>query len=206
MRVEIIVRWITSLLLDDGLTFILPSIMPWHDAVDLIGPWTLPVNGKKLTFRALTIIGTVTNLEEVVRLSNKTSAHIALQFENTWLSRYPRLLNCLHDPGSEFIGDTFKRMLLRNGIRCQQTTPKNPQGNSICEQMHQAIGGNTLRALSLLNPPAWIEDAHHQLDTAIANAVYATRCAYNSALRTTPGGLAFGGRDMILNISHWSPT
>jgi hypothetical protein len=62
-------------------------------------------------------------------------------------------------------------MLLRNGIHsCQQTTPKNPQGNYICERMHQAIG-NTLRALSLLNPPAGIEDAHLQLDTAIANAV-----------------------------------
>jgi hypothetical protein len=37
--------------------------------------------------------------------------------------------------------------------------------------------GNTLCALSLLNPPAGIEDAHHQLDTAIANIVYATHCA-----------------------------
>jgi hypothetical protein len=37
------------------------------------------------------------------------------------------------------------------------------------------------------------------VDTAIADTVYATRCIYNSALKTTPGGLAFG-RDMILNI------
>ena len=29
--------------------------------------------------------------------------------------------------------------------------------------------------------------------------MYATRCTYHSALKTTPGGLAFG-RDMILNI------
>jgi transposase InsO family protein len=172
---------------------------PWQEvAVDLIGPWTLPVNGTNMTFMALTIIDTVTNLVEVIRLNNKTSAHVALQFENTWLSRYPRPLYCIHDPGSEFIGHAFKSMLLRNGIRFRQTTPKNPQGNSICERMHQAIG-NSLRVLRTLNPPAGAEDALRQLDTAIANAVYATRCTYNGALQTTPGGLAFG-RDMVLNI------
>jgi hypothetical protein len=39
------------------------------------------------------------------------------------------------------------------------------------------------------------------VDPAIADAVCATRCTayYNSAVKTTPGGLAFG-RDMILNI------
>jgi hypothetical protein len=86
------------------------TAMPWQDgAVDLIGPWTLPVNGKKLTFFiALTWKKhTVTNLVEVVGLRNKTSAHVALQFKNTWLSRYPCPLNCLHDPGSEFIRNAF---------------------------------------------------------------------------------------------------
>ena len=36
-------------------------------------------------------------------------------------------------------------------------------------------------------------------DTAIANAVFATRANFSDALKTTPGGLAFG-RDMVLNI------
>jgi hypothetical protein len=64
--------------------------------------------------------------------------------------------------------------------------------------MHQAIG-NTLRVLSTTAPPQGIAQAEQLVDTAIADAVYATRCTYNSVLKTTPGGLAFG-RDMILNI------
>ena len=64
--------------------------------------------------------------------------------------------------------------------------------------MHQTIG-NTLRVLSTLNPPEGVAQAEQLVDTAIADAVYATRCTYHSALKTTPGGLAFG-RDMILNL------
>jgi hypothetical protein len=41
--------------------------------------------------------------------------------------------------------------------------------------------------------------AEQLVDIAIADAVYATRCTFHSALKTTPGGLAFG-RDMVLNL------
>jgi hypothetical protein len=64
--------------------------------------------------------------------------------------------------------------------------------------MHQAIG-NTLRVLSTMAPPQGATQAEQLVDTAIADAVYATRCTYNSVLKTTPGGLDFG-RDMVLNI------
>jgi hypothetical protein len=50
-----------------------------------------------------------------------------------------------------------------------------------------------------MDPPRGSTNAKQLVDTAIADAVYATRCTYNSALKTTPGDLAFG-RDMILNI------
>ncbi|KAG7373312.1 hypothetical protein IV203_034036 [Nitzschia inconspicua] len=66
------------------------------------------------------------------------------------------------------------------------------------ESMHQAIG-NALRVLTTLEPPTGADSARQFVDTAIADAVYAARCTYNSVLKTTPGGLAFG-RDMILNI------
>jgi transposase InsO family protein len=175
------------------------TVLPWRDvAVDLIGPWTLTVGGQKHKFHALTIIDMVTNLVEVVRLDNTTAANVALHFENTWLARYLRPLNCIHDPGSEFLGHDFQFMLDCHGIQARPTTAKNPQANSVCERMHQSIG-NSLRVLSTMRPPAGIQHPHQVLDTAIANAMYATRCTYHSALQTTPGGLAFG-RDMILNI------
>jgi transposase InsO family protein len=175
------------------------SLLPWQDvAVDLIGPWTLSIGNKKLKFHALTIIDMVTNLVEIVRIDKKTAAHVAMHFENTWLSRYPRPLNCIHDQGGEFIGYEFREMLDEHHINDRPTSAKNPQANSVCERMHQAIG-NTLRILSTMDPPRGSTNAKQLVDTAIADAVYATRCTYNSALKTTPGGLAFG-RDMILNI------
>jgi hypothetical protein len=45
------------------------SLLPWQDvAVDLLGPWTLSIGNKKLKFHALTIIDTVTNLVEIIRI------------------------------------------------------------------------------------------------------------------------------------------
>lgn len=62
-------------------------ILPWREvAVDFIGPWTLNIRGVETQFLALTMIDTVTNLVELVRIDNKTSAHVSLCFENTWLA------------------------------------------------------------------------------------------------------------------------
>ncbi|KAG7340293.1 integrase core domain containing protein [Nitzschia inconspicua] len=175
------------------------SLLPWQDvAVDLIGPWTISIGDEEHKFSALTIIDMVTNLVEVVRIDNKSSAHVAMHFENSWLAKYPRPLNVIHDQGGEFIGEAFQRRLRVHNIRSRLTTAKNPQANSVCERMHQAIG-NTLRVLTTLEPPTGADSARQLVDTAIADAVYAARCTYNSVLKTTPGGLAFG-RDMILNI------
>ena len=175
------------------------ALIPWQEvAVDLIGPWTLNVAGQELKFLALTIIDTVTNLTEIVRIHAPTSAHVALQFENTWLARYPRPSHCLHDQGGEFTGYAFQQMLLRNGIHDHCSTSRNPQANSLCERMHLVVG-NALRALSTLNPPAGIVEANQLVDTALANAMFAHRSAFNSAIKTTPGGLAFG-HDMIMAL------
>jgi hypothetical protein len=175
------------------------ALIPWNDiAVDLIGPWTLKVAGRELRFVALTIIDTVTGLTEIVRVNDQSAAQSALMFENTWLSRYPRPSQCQHDQGKEFVGNAFQQMLIRNGIHDNPTSSRNPQANSICERMHQVIG-NALRVLSTMNPPEGIVEATQLVDTAIANAMFAHRAAYSSAIQTTPGGLAFG-HDMILAV------
>ncbi len=131
-------------------------------------------------------------------VNNKTAAHVARQFENTWLARYPRPLHVIHDQGGEFIGWHFQQMLQNNGIHSHPTSSKNPQANTICEHIHQSIGNN-LRALTTLNPPQGIEDANQLIDTAIANTIFATRAALHGTLKTSPGALAFH-RDMVLDI------
>jgi hypothetical protein len=45
--------------------------------------------------------------------------------------------------------------------------------NAICERMHQAVG-NSLRVLWQWTPPNHLDYAHLLVDTALANAMYAT--------------------------------
>jgi hypothetical protein len=64
--------------------------VPWEEvAVDLIGPWKIEVPDGTISFFPLTMIDTATTLSEIIRIENKTSQHVALQFENSWLVRYP---------------------------------------------------------------------------------------------------------------------
>ncbi len=112
-------------------------VVPWYKvAVDLIGPWTLLVHGQEIEFYALTCIDPVSNLVEVQRIENKSAAHVAMIFKNLWVARYPKPERCVHDNGGKFIGAGFLWVLALNGIKDVPSTIKNPQSNSICEQMH----------------------------------------------------------------------
>jgi hypothetical protein len=77
------------------------DLMPWsHVAVDTIGPWVLSVQNRHERFYVLTIIDMVTNLTEIVQLTNRTSAHAATVFTNTWLARYRHVAVDTIDLGS----------------------------------------------------------------------------------------------------------
>ena len=166
--------------------------------MDLIGPWQLRIAGRDIEFMALTMIDMVTNLVELVRIEDKTAQHVAMQFENTWLSRYPRPLRCIHDQGGEFVGYPFQRLLHRYNIQDRPTTAKNPQANSICERMHQTVG-NMLRATMSLNPPIGADNANWMVDSILAKCMFAMRTAVHGSLKASPGSLVFQ-RDMILDI------
>ena len=175
------------------------TLAPWNKvAVDLIGPWAVTVGQHKYEFDALTCIDPVTNLVEIIRLNNRTAHHVAQQFENVWLSRYPRPNRCIHDNGGEFIGAEFQIKLQQHGITDVPTTSYNPQGNSICERMHQTVA-NVLRTTTQLKPPRNLQDATQQVENAIATTVYATRVSVSRTLGTSPGNLVFG-RDMFLDV------
>jgi hypothetical protein len=66
---------------------------------------------KPYEFNALTVIDTVTNLVEQVRIDKKTSAHVAQKYAQVWLSRYPWPARCVHDNGGEFVGPEFQFLL-----------------------------------------------------------------------------------------------
>ena len=172
---------------------------PWNEvAVDLIGPWKVKLGGKDLEFNALTCIDPVTNLVEIIRINNKEAHHVAQQFENVWLSRYPRPNCCVHDQGGEFMGYEFQRKLQQHGIIDVPTTSRNPQANSVCERMHQTVA-NVLRTTLQLKPPKNELEAIQQIEDAIATTVYATRVSVSRSLGTSPGNLVFR-RDMFLDL------
>jgi transposase InsO family protein len=174
-------------------------LLPWQDvAVALIGPWNISLGNQEIKFSALTMINMVSHLVEVVRVTNKTSTHVGLHLENAWLARCPKPVNAIHDQGGELMGYEFQQRLRVHHIISRPTTAKNPQANAVCERIHQAIG-NALRVLTTMHPPQGIINAEQLVDTAFADGVFALRCTYHSALKTLPGGLAFG-RDMILNL------
>jgi hypothetical protein len=52
---------------------------------------------------ALTCIDPVTNFPDAIPLRDKTASHVGMQFENHWLSHYPRPVCCFCDSGTEFI-------------------------------------------------------------------------------------------------------
>jgi hypothetical protein len=88
------------------------TAVPWQENhVDLIGPWKVTVQGIAVEFMALTVIDPVTNVVELIRIANKTAEHVAQQYANIWLSRYPWPEVCVHDNGGEFIGLPFQRLL-----------------------------------------------------------------------------------------------
>ena len=175
------------------------KVAPWEEvAIDLIGPWEIKVNGRMVEFNALTCIDTATNLVEMIRIDNKSAAHIRDKFAQSWLSRYPRPVRCVHDKGGEFIGAEFQWLLTYFNVKNVCSTSKNPQSNSICERMHQTVG-NILRTELYSNPPKNMTDAKNIIDSALATAMHAMRTTVATTIGSTPGALAFS-RDMFLNV------
>jgi hypothetical protein len=168
-------------------------------AVDCFGPWKIKIKNRnpiKVFALSCTCVGS--NLTELVRLDDKTSEHVTIKFENSWLSRYPRPSKVGHDMGGEFIGAPFQSMLVTNGIKSVPNTVKNPQANSIAERMHRVVGDmirTQLDGTDLSN----IADANLFVDTILASATLGLRATVHTTLAVSPGAAVFG-RDMLLNI------
>jgi hypothetical protein len=58
-------------------------------ATDLIRPWTIQVLGNMYKIETLTVIDTVTNLVELIRIDDKRSKPVTRKFTQYWLMRYP---------------------------------------------------------------------------------------------------------------------
>ncbi len=146
------------------------------------------------------------NLVELIRVDNKTSATIARKFAQVWLSQYSWPAQCIHDNGGKFIGPEFQFLLQGCRIKDVPTTSKNPQATAICECMHQTVG-NVLQTPLHGRPPQNITDAHAKnfIDEALSTTIHGMRAGTHSTLGSKPGSLAFN-RYMFINaplIANW---
>lgn len=175
-------------------------VLPWQQVhVDMIGPWQLKVNKTNIKIEALTCIEPVLNLLEIYRCNNKKGNTVTRAFENGYLSRYPRPLECIHDNGPEFICEEFQTLLKNMGIKRKPTTSNNPQANGIIEAVHKTVG-QVLRTYMELKPPRNQEEVETLIESALATAMHACRCSAHLSLGGfSPGALTFG-RDMLLDI------
>ena len=85
--------------------------IPWNKIfVDLIGPYTIKINGKKKNLhpKSITMIDPVTGWFEIAQYDDKIDIFIANLVETKWLSRYPIPIEITYDQGSEFIGHEFR--------------------------------------------------------------------------------------------------
>ena len=173
--------------------------MPWQEIhCDTIGPWKIELRARTLEFKALTVIDPATNLIEINPLITKTASEVADAVENNWISRYPRPMKCVTDGGPEF-GQEFVDMIKRSGITYSCVTSRNPQGNSIVERIHQAVG-NVLRIVVKDENPRSPAEGRRVIEKTLATAMHACRCATNGTIgNLSAGALAFH-RDMFMDI------
>jgi hypothetical protein len=99
-----------------------------------MGPWVIQVRGNPYEFDALTVINTVTNLVELIRLDKKTSDIVARKYAQCWLSHYPWSQRCVLYPGGEFVGIKFQTLLQDCHIRDVCTGAINSQSNAIVKE------------------------------------------------------------------------
>jgi transposase InsO family protein len=169
-------------------------------AIDTIGPWTIEVQGQAVQFYATTIIDTVTNLTELIRIQTPSAVNSAYAFELGWLLKYPRPMKVIHDQGNEFLGAAFQNLLRATGITDAPTSVRNPQANAICERMHQVVG-NILRVILQTHPPQDAHTAAQAIDYALAVASHALRATVHKTLGVSPGALVFH-RDMFFDLPY----
>lgn len=120
---------------------------PWQTVhVDCGGPWTIRYQHKdtnqiiKFEIHVIGMVDACTNWCEVARITTASSISTAKAFNQQWLSRYPRPLECVHDNGNEFMGIEFQELLQSYGIKPKPTTVKNPQANAIIERIFGMLG------------------------------------------------------------------
>ena len=122
----------------------------------------------------------------MVRVKRKDAELVVLNFNQVWLSRYPRPARCLHDNNTEFLGTEFQELLQSYGIKPSVTTIRNPQANAILERVHQVLG-NLLRTAELSKVESDVTGDEDPFDGILAATAFAIGATYHTGLEASLG-------------------
>ena len=123
-----------------------------------------------------------------------TRVPTVLLVSKTWLSRYPRCQQLIHDNGTEFKLH-FEHLCDSYDIKRKPTTVKNPQANKILEQVHQVLG----QMLHTLELDMADSISPNDVDVFLDNAAWAICSTHHTVLKASPGTAIFG-QDMLFDI------
>ena len=115
--------------------------------MDLIGPATVKARNGTFTFDALAMIDPATGWFEIKEPTERTANVAAKQFNDCWLSRYPRPTHVGFDNGGENKG-MFDPLMKNCGVKRKATTKHDPQSNGTVERVHAALN-DMLRTFEL---------------------------------------------------------
>ena len=126
---------------------------------------------------------------------SKTAAEIADITKETWFTCYPLPQQIVFDCGTKFMAEFSKMCQNDYGLKWKPKTTRNPQSNTIIEQIHQTIGNiiRTFDVSNIVNNDPW--------SGILAATMFAVCATYHTTLQASTMQLVFG-QDAILNIKH----
>ena len=103
------------------------------------------------------MIDPATGWFEMAQIPNKTAAKIVDITEKTWFTRYPLAQKFVFDRGTKFMAEFAKMCQNDYDLKRKPIITRNPQSNTIIEQIHQTIGNitRTFDVSNIVNNNPW---------------------------------------------------
>jgi len=105
-------------------------------AIDLVGPFPVAKGGFRFL---LTCVDLATRWPEAVPVRTCTARVVIDKLTEIFTHNgYPKTI--VSDNGAQFVGKTFTKWLVVNGITHVKSSPYHPQGNGVVERLHRTLG------------------------------------------------------------------
>eukprot|EP00163_Fabomonas_tropica_P027268 TRINITY_DN51_c0_g1_i5.p1 TRINITY_DN51_c0_g1~~TRINITY_DN51_c0_g1_i5.p1 ORF type:complete len:961 (+),score=129.87 TRINITY_DN51_c0_g1_i5:3226-6108(+) len=157
--------------------------------VDLLGPTNVKsIDGGKY---ALSVTDAYSKMSSIYILPDKNADTVRDAMKDYIMSHPVPIQHCRHDPGSEFVSNSFAQLLREHSIISESTLPKTPEQNGQAERTQQTL---FTRAKALLKDSGLPKPVADRLwSYALRQAVFLYNRTWHSSINTAPITLFSGG-------------